>query len=143
MPHAGYMLNPGDMFSIDPILVMRGIGGKLGDSLYTQRIRSPPTTYVPPENPTDGATIAQIQAQKQLQIQTKDKYPNYKIYSRWKPKDYMNLFAYIPRYLEVNHNICHAVYLRHPVARSGGTEIPNPFPEDIMHLAFNWYLRRR
>ncbi|KAF3904885.1 hypothetical protein ABW20_dc0107150 [Dactylellina cionopaga] len=26
MPHAGYMLNPGDMFSIDPLLVMRAVG---------------------------------------------------------------------------------------------------------------------
>ncbi|EWC48496.1 hypothetical protein DRE_07740 [Drechslerella stenobrocha 248] len=70
-------------------------------------------------------------------------HPRWKIYDEWQPKRFMNLFAFIPRYLEVNHNICHAVYLRHPVARSGSTEIPNPFNNETMQLAYNWYLRRR
>ncbi|KAJ5136881.1 hypothetical protein N7448_005435 [Penicillium atrosanguineum] len=32
----------------------------------------------------------------------------------WRPRDFMSAFAFIPRYLEVNQNICAAVYLRHP-----------------------------
>lgn len=61
----------------------------------------------------------------------------------WKPRPYMSAFAFIPRYLEVNHNICSAVYLRHPVARPGMTEVPTPFQTPTYQLAFNWYLRRR
>ncbi|CZR66792.1 related to NAM9-mitochondrial ribosomal protein, small subunit [Phialocephala subalpina] len=61
----------------------------------------------------------------------------------WRPRDYMSAFAFIPRYLEVNSKICAAVYLRHPVARPGLTEVPTPFPADIQQLAFTWYLRRR
>lgn len=61
----------------------------------------------------------------------------------WKPRSYMAPFAFIPRYLEVNQNICSAVYLRHPVARPGLAEVPSPFPQDTQQLAFNWYLRRR
>ncbi|RDL33774.1 Alpha-L RNA-binding motif [Venustampulla echinocandica] len=61
----------------------------------------------------------------------------------WKPRAYMSAFAFIPRYLEVNHNICSAVYLRHPVARPGLAEVPTPFDAGTMQLAFNWYLRRR
>ncbi|PGH15516.1 hypothetical protein AJ80_05533 [Polytolypa hystricis UAMH7299] len=61
----------------------------------------------------------------------------------WRPKDYMSAFAFIPRYLEVNQNICAAVYLRHPVARPGMAEVPTPFPEVINGAAFAWYLRRR
>lgn len=61
----------------------------------------------------------------------------------WRPRDYMSAFAFIPRYLEVNHNICAAVYLRHPVARPGRTEVPTPFNENISTGAFAWYLRRR
>lgn len=61
----------------------------------------------------------------------------------WRPRDYMNAFAFIPRYLEVNQNICAAVYLRHPVARPGLAEVPTPFPVETGQLAFNWYLRRR
>ncbi|KAK4210408.1 mitochondrial 37S ribosomal protein nam9 [Rhypophila decipiens] len=60
----------------------------------------------------------------------------------WQPRPYMSAFAFIPRYLEVNQNICAAVYLRHPVARQGLAEVPTPFPSGINQLAFNWYLRR-
>ena len=61
----------------------------------------------------------------------------------WRPRDYMSAFAFIPRYLEVNQNICAAVYLRHPVARPGLAEVPTPFGYETGQLAFNWYLRRR
>jgi len=61
----------------------------------------------------------------------------------WMPRDYMSAFAFIPRYLEVNQNICAAVYLRHPVARPGLAEVPTPFAESTNASAFAWYLRRR
>jgi ribosomal protein S4 len=61
----------------------------------------------------------------------------------WSPRDYMSAFAFIPRYLEVNQNICSAVYVRHPVARPGLAEVPTPFASETMALGFNWYLRRR
>ncbi|KAL8712008.1 MAG: hypothetical protein Q9220_003704 [cf. Caloplaca sp. 1 TL-2023] len=61
----------------------------------------------------------------------------------WRPRPYMSAFAFIPRYLEVHHRICSAVYLRHPVARPGLGEVPTPFGNDTSALAFNWYLRRR
>lgn len=61
----------------------------------------------------------------------------------WQPRDWMAPFAFVPRYLEVNYNICSAVYLRHPVARPGQSEVPSPFPLEAGVLAHNWYLRRR
>lgn len=61
----------------------------------------------------------------------------------WQPRDYMSAFAFIPRYLEVNQNICAAVYLRHPVARPGAAEVPTPFGEAVATPAYGWYLRRR
>ncbi|KAI0432113.1 hypothetical protein F5Y09DRAFT_302605 [Xylaria sp. FL1042] len=61
----------------------------------------------------------------------------------WRPRNYMAPFAFIPQYLEVNQNICSAVYLRHPVARNGSAEVPTPYPVEVNQLAFNWYLRRR
>jgi ribosomal protein S4 len=61
----------------------------------------------------------------------------------WEPRAYMSAFAFIPRYLEVNQNICSGVYLRHPVARPGLAEVPTPFSSETMTLGFNWYLRRR
>jgi hypothetical protein len=61
----------------------------------------------------------------------------------WRPRPFMSAFAFIPKYLEVNQNICSAVYLRHPVARPGLAEVPTPFWEEVNQLAFTWYLRRR
>ncbi len=61
----------------------------------------------------------------------------------WRPRDFMSAFAFIPRYLEVNQNICSAVYLRHPVCMPGFAEVPTPFHHETSQLAFNWYLRRR
>ena len=61
----------------------------------------------------------------------------------WRPRAFMSAFAFIPRYLEVNQNVCSAVYLRHPVARPGLAEVPTPFHGETLGLAFNWYLRRR
>ena len=61
----------------------------------------------------------------------------------WRPRDYLSAFAFVPRYLEVHHKICSAVYLRHPVARPGLGEVPTPFSEEMNGLAFGWYLRRR
>lgn len=60
----------------------------------------------------------------------------------WRPRAYMSAFAYIPRYLEVNPNICAAVYLRHPVARKGMAEVPTPFAYLTNQLTHNWYLER-
>lgn len=60
----------------------------------------------------------------------------------WRPRPYFSAFAFIPRYLEVNQNICSAVYLRHPVCYPGFAEVPTPFAPETGQLAFNWYLRR-
>jgi hypothetical protein len=60
----------------------------------------------------------------------------------WRPRPFMSAFAFIPRYLEVNPNICAAVYLRHPVARKGLGEVPTPFGYLTNQLTHNWYLER-
>ncbi|KAL2049470.1 hypothetical protein ABVK25_010265 [Lepraria finkii] len=61
----------------------------------------------------------------------------------WRPREWMSAFAFVPRYLEVHHKICSAVYIRHPVARPGLAEVPTPYSSELNALAHNWYLRRR
>lgn len=80
-------------------------------------------------------------ALKQLSINPVDESKPYA--TPWTPRDYLSAFAFIPRYLEVNQNICAAVYLRHPVAKPGYSEVPSPFSEAANANAFAWYLRRR
>ncbi|KAF3134418.1 mitochondrial 37S ribosomal protein nam9 [Orbilia oligospora] len=187
MPHAGYMLNPGDMFSIDPLLVMKAIGGperKPFKQLSTQaksdlqkaieeaQSKTKSSTYLKSSNKkvlagnaaaevdtetftaagvksesttteTEGETttsstdkiVAEAEGDEEASAGKKKfhlpsdwrtylpKHPRWKIYDEWRPKRFMNLFAFIPR--------------------SGGAEVPNPFNNDVMQLAFNWYLRRR
>lgn len=69
--------------------------------------------------------------------------PNKPYATPWRPRDYMSAFSFIPRYLEVNQNICAAVYLRHPVVRPGMAEVPTPYSSETGANAFVWYLRRR
>lgn len=69
--------------------------------------------------------------------------PNKPYATPWRPRDYMSAFSFIPRYLEVNQNICAAVYLRHPVVKPGMAEVPTPYGSETGANAFVWYLRRR
>ncbi|KAL2414868.1 Small ribosomal subunit protein uS4m [Exophiala dermatitidis] len=92
-------------------------------------------------NLTDGEYNELLQA---LQSMHENPVDDSKPYATpWMPRDYMSAFAFIPRYLEVNHRICAAVYLRHPVARPGLAEVPSPFSDSVHTDAFGWYLKRR
>ncbi|ETS83227.1 hypothetical protein PFICI_05103 [Pestalotiopsis fici W106-1] len=82
-------------------------------------------------------------AQKMKEEQDNPYDPEKPYATPWRPKDFMSPFAFIPQYLEVDHKICSAVYLRHPVARQGFAEVPTPFGYGINQLAYTWYLRRR
>ncbi|KAL9088676.1 MAG: hypothetical protein Q9159_002927 [Coniocarpon cinnabarinum] len=62
---------------------------------------------------------------------------------RWVPRPFMSPFVFVPQYLQVDHALCAAVYLRHPVCGPGFAEVPTPFGVEVGGLAFNWYLRRR
>ncbi|KAL4918905.1 hypothetical protein BDW62DRAFT_180064 [Aspergillus aurantiobrunneus] len=94
---------------------------------------------------TSELTDEEFDVLKRALVQMRDNpIDNTKPYATpWRPRDYMSAFAFIPRYLEVNQNICAAVYLRHPVARPGFSEVPTPFGESVSTAAFSWYLRRR
>jgi hypothetical protein len=59
--------------------------------------------------------------------------------------DYATPFIFIPTYLEVSFPTCSAVYLRHPTARPGYSEIPTPYEADgeVVRLAWEWYAKVR
>jgi ribosomal protein S4 len=124
------------------------------------RIASPPTGFAAPSSSTPATTTLAAEEEDPLvleQLRKMRKNPHYaalqawpnkrdksKPYpTPWKPRSFMSAFAFIPRYLEVNQNVCSAVYLRDPVARPGLAEVPSPFHPETSQLAFQWYLRRR
>lgn len=114
-----------------------------------EQTTSQPSAEQPPSNPFErrrGDITKDTQtAVSDLLAETRDNpYNPSKPYATpWSPRPFMSAFAFIPRYLEVNQNICSAVYLRHPVARPGLAEVPTPFSYDVSQLAYLWYLRRR
>ena len=54
-------------------------------------------------------------------------------------------FLFIPAYLEPSFSTCSVIYLRHPTARPGYSEIPTPWDADgeVVRLAWEWYSKRR
>ena len=52
--------------------------------------------------------------------------------------DYASPFLFVPAYIEVSFQTCSAIYVRHPTARPGYSEIPTPFDADgeIVRLAW-------
>jgi len=190
LQYPNYMLNPGDMFSVDldKILFATGApkrkpelsqsnseseeatdeaeaGAEVAETAAVEGEAEAEAKEAAAEDTSSEAAAEAAEAdeteRREARKGTKDssreptydwqKDPNYpkeldisKPYQTpWYPRDYLSAFAFIPSYLEANHNIGHAVYLRDPVAKPGVSEIPSPFPEDYMQLSYNWYLRRR
>jgi len=59
--------------------------------------------------------------------------------------DYAAPFIFIPAYIEPSFTTCSAIYVRHPTARPGYSEIPTPYEADgeVVRLAWEWYAKRR
>ena len=115
-----------------------------------EAVRSTATTKMPWLDPThpSGVNLSLVDPEKKKVVERYDENPLHKNQKKpwpmpWKPRDWLPAFCFVPPYLEVNQKICSAVYLRHPVARPGLAEVPTPFANETMALAFNWYLRRR
>ncbi|KAJ6551428.1 hypothetical protein B0H19DRAFT_1157605 [Mycena capillaripes] len=58
---------------------------------------------------------------------------------------YASPWIFIPAYLEVSFSTCAAVYVRHPTARPGYSEIPTPYDADgdVIRNAWEWYMQNR
>ncbi len=54
-------------------------------------------------------------------------------------------WLFIPAYIEVNFSTCSAIYVRHPTARPGYSEIPTPYDADgdVIRFAWEYYAKRR
>lgn len=54
-------------------------------------------------------------------------------------------FMFVPAYLEPSFSTCSVIYLRHPTARPGYSEIPTPYEADgeVVRLTWEWYSKRR
>ncbi|KAM6494878.1 hypothetical protein JOM56_009501 [Amanita muscaria] len=58
---------------------------------------------------------------------------------------YASPWLFIPAYIEPSFKTCSAIYVRHPTARPGYSEIPTPYDADgeVVRFAWEWYAQRR
>ena len=57
---------------------------------------------------------------------------------------YASPWLFIPAYIEPSFTTCSAIYVRHPTARPGYSEIPTPYDADgeVVRFAWEWYMQR-
>jgi len=57
---------------------------------------------------------------------------------------YSSPWLFIPAYIEPCFTTCSAIYVRHPTARPGYSEIPTPYDADgeVIRFAWEWYMQR-
>ncbi|KAF9259250.1 alpha-L RNA-binding motif-containing protein [Marasmius fiardii PR-910] len=58
---------------------------------------------------------------------------------------YASPWLFVPAYIEPNFATCSAVYVRHPTARPGYSEVPTPYDADgeVVRFAWEWYVKRK
>lgn len=58
---------------------------------------------------------------------------------------YASPWLFIPAYIEPSFSTCSAIYVRHPTARPGYSEIPTPYDADgeVVRFAWEWYVKNR
>ncbi|GAA5850754.1 hypothetical protein JCM5353_000221 [Sporobolomyces roseus] len=131
---ANIKLQPGDLISVEPEAV---------STLYRTKARKPSATPAsdpstssdssvsaespvpPPPAPTPASTISARPLKFRL-------------------PDFAAPFLFIPPYIEPSFTTCSAVYLRHPTASPGVSEVPSPYEADgeVMRLAWEYYVAR-
>ncbi|GHJ87237.1 hypothetical protein NliqN6_3639 [Naganishia liquefaciens] len=152
-------LNPGDMFSVDPSAMPmlakpqaktaaaaaaadvspseESAAEPSSDETETPAV-DPETGSAPSPSPSDAADSAATTPS------TPAPAPAAKVDTA---KAWFTLPAYaaphlfVPAYLEPNFKTCSAVYVRHPTARPGYSEIPSPYDADgeVMSLSWEWF----
>ncbi|KAI0260762.1 hypothetical protein BC834DRAFT_508386 [Gloeopeniophorella convolvens] len=123
--NANTRLAPGDMVTVDPKVIS-----------FLQA-PPPPKAEEPSEEaakePSKGGPIIFASKTKGTEL------------TPFNIPDYASPFIFIPAYLEVSFATCSAIYVRHPTARPGYSEIPTPYAADgeVVRLAWEWYSKVR
>jgi hypothetical protein len=100
------------------------------------------------ENTESASEVQSEETSEPVSTPVKPKGPKRKPESGLTPfnlPEYASPFIFIPAYLEVSFPTCSTIYLRHPTARPGYSEVPTPFDADgeVIRLAWEWYSKVR
>ena len=93
-----------------------------------------------PESPLEPPTTSE----SKMASKPKDKSNKVPLTPFYLPP-YASPWLFIPAYIEPSFATCSAVYVRHPSARPGYSEIPTPYDADgtLVRYAWEWYMQRR
>ncbi|KAF5381693.1 hypothetical protein D9615_005459 [Tricholomella constricta] len=92
----------------------------------------------------ESETEAAAEVPAELPAETKPAGPDIGITPFYLPH-FAAPWLFIPAYIEPCFTTCSAIYVRHPTARPGYSEIPTPYDADgeIVRFAWEWYVERR
>ncbi|KAF8066777.1 nam9 protein [Lyophyllum atratum] len=87
---------------------------------------------------------ATTEATAEAPVETKPTGPDVGITPFYLPH-FASPWLFIPAYIEPCFTTCSAIYVRHPTARPGYSEIPTPYDADgeVVRFAWEWYVQRR
>lgn len=138
--NANTRLAPGDMVTVDP------------KAIRFLQAAPPPKT---PESPEAESEASTSDLATEESLEEEDERPKQTVSTKDRDKKahltpfnlppYASPFIFIPAYLEPSFSTCSVIYLRHPTARPGYSEIPTPYDADgeVVRFTWEWYSRVR
>ena len=151
-------LAPGDMVHVDPkaIRYFKAPHGEYDDVLgrhpevkvvKKKEEKAPVKAELPVEAATEQA---EGESPAEITSDTEPKNEGYiaksgTLLTPFNLPPYASPWLFIPAYIEVSFLTCTAIYVRHPTARPGYSEIPTPYDADgaLIRYAWEWYMQRR
>jgi hypothetical protein len=114
--------------------------GQTPESTLEPQTTSESKTVSTPESPPESQTTSKSKTVPEPKDKS-DKPPLTPFYL----PPYASPWLFIPAYLEPSFATCSVVYVRHPTARPGYSEIPTPYDADgtLIRYAWEWYVQRR
>ncbi|KIY52169.1 alpha-L RNA-binding motif-containing protein [Fistulina hepatica ATCC 64428] len=148
--NANTRLAPGDMISVDPeaIKFFRNPADPENWSDASSTAEAAENDAIP-ETPVQVGDASTSELASSSEVTTTadanaDSSSVHDLTPFWLPH-YASPHIFIPAYIEPNFATCSAIYVRHPTASPGYSEIPTPYEADgaVMRYAWEWYVKRR
>ncbi|KAI0300090.1 hypothetical protein B0F90DRAFT_1724733 [Multifurca ochricompacta] len=134
--NANTRLAPGDMVSVDPKVISFLQPKVPSADMSSEELAADEPKVVTSAYSTPNPSSSQPQSSNPIHD---------KSLTPFQLPAYASPFIFIPAYLEVSFATCSVVYVRHPTARPGYSEIPTPYDADgeVVRLAWEWYSKVR
>ncbi|KAF9559088.1 alpha-L RNA-binding motif-containing protein [Agrocybe pediades] len=146
---ANTRLAPGDLVSVDPnaLRFLRPPNNNVEiDQIFPKVDKPKKTDAAASESEQAEETEAESpKPEEDTEVVVTTKKSRFQDLTHFHLPTYAAPWLYIPAYIEVSFLTCSAVYVRHPTARPGYSEIPTPYDADgaVIRYAWEWYVKRR